>query len=97
MRQVHLTVQITLDTGTWSPTVLGHFLVQGLGFKAVHPLPVSRRAVVGGQYPLRDAARWQQIVENLAVLVAELDRSFVPAIEAAAGPSPEWYQPETCA
>jgi len=27
-------------------------------------------------------------------LVVELDRSFVPEIEAAAGSSPEWYQPE---
>jgi hypothetical protein len=30
----------------------------------------------------------------MAAIVAELDRTFVPAIEAAAGPSPEWYTPE---
>jgi hypothetical protein len=35
------------------------------------------------------------VVEKLAALVAELDRTFVPAIEAAAGPSHEWYQPES--
>jgi hypothetical protein len=28
-------------------------------------------------------------VDNLAVLVAELDRGFVPEIEAASGPAPE--------
>lgn len=47
------------------------------------------------QYQIGDAEHWQQIVDNLAALVAELGRSFVPAIEAAAGPSPEWYRPES--
>jgi hypothetical protein len=41
-----------------------------------------------------DADRWQKIVENLAAMVRELDRSLVPEIEAAVGSSPEWYQPE---
>ena len=69
--------------------------MQGLGFKALLPLPVSRRAAGGGQYPIGDEHRWQQIVDNLAALVTELDRSFVPAVEAASGPAPEWYSPET--
>ena len=47
------------------------------------------------QYPIGNAERWQKIVENLAALVAELDRTLVPEIERAAGPTPEWYQPET--
>ncbi len=46
-----------------------------------------------GQYPTGDAVQWQKIVENLAAMVRELDRSFVPEIEQAAGPSPAWYQP----
>jgi hypothetical protein len=91
----NLAVRISLDTGTWFPRMLGRFVVQGLGFKAIHPLPVARRAAVDGQYPIGDAARWQRIVENLAALVAELDRSLVPAIERAAGPSPAWYRPES--
>ena len=91
----NLSVEIHLDTGTWFPFVLGFFRVEGLGFKAVHPLPVARRATVNAQYPIGDAVRWQQIVENLAALVAELDRSLVPAIERAAGPSPDWYRPES--
>jgi hypothetical protein len=90
-----LSVEIHFDTGSWFPFVLGFFRVEGLGFKAVHPLPVARRATVNAQYPIGDAAQWQQIVENLAALVAELDRSLVPAIERAAGPSPEWYRPES--
>jgi hypothetical protein len=35
------------------------------------------------------------MVDNLAALVGELDRSFVPAVEAAAGSSPEWFKPES--
>jgi hypothetical protein len=30
----------------------------------------------------------------MAAIVAELDRTFVPAIEAATGPAPEWFTPE---
>jgi hypothetical protein len=57
-------------------------------------MPVTKDAM-GGQYPIGDAARWQRIVENLAALTRELDRDFVPAIEAAAGPSPVWYTPDS--
>jgi hypothetical protein len=32
---------------------------------------------------------------DLAALVTELDRTFVPDIERAAGPSPDWYRPES--
>jgi hypothetical protein len=66
-----------------------------LSFKTNLSLPVSKRAIGSRQYQIGDAWHWQQIVENLAALVAELDRTMVPAIEAAAGPSPEWYQPES--
>lgn len=90
----NLTVQITLDVGTWSHSVLGLFLVQGLGFKANFRLPVGRHPAAIGQYPIGNAERWRKIVDNLAALAAELDRSVVPAIESAAGPSPEWYRPE---
>ncbi|MGD1096083.1 MAG: hypothetical protein ABSB35_29325 [Bryobacteraceae bacterium] len=54
---------------------------------------MSPRDVPYGQYPMGDAAQWQRIVENLAAMVRELDRGFVPEIEKAAGPSPAWYQP----
>ena len=95
----NLTAELHLDVGTWSNLVMAIFRVQGLidgvGFKATMILPVSRRAVLGGQYPIGGPERWQQIVDNLATLVAELDRTFVPAIEAISGPSPDWYKPET--
>jgi hypothetical protein len=57
-------------------------------------LPASGRALDGMQYRIGDAAHWQKLIDNLAAIVAELDRTFVPAIEAAAGPAPAWYKPE---
>lgn len=89
-----MTVEISLDVGTWSSSLTAFFRVTGLGFSAVLPLPVSKRAGAG-QYPIGGAHRWKQIVDSLAALVGELDRTYVPAIEAAAGPSPEWYKPES--
>jgi hypothetical protein len=89
----NLTLELFLDVGTWSNSVTAIFHVLGVDFRATLMLPVAANAF--GQYPIGDAERWQNIVENLAALVAELERSFVPEIEAAAGPSPEWYQPES--
>jgi hypothetical protein len=89
----NLTVEVSLDVGTWSRSLTGSFQVHGLGFTATLPLRVSRRATPAS-YPIGDAAQWRQMVENLGALVAELDRSFVPAVEAASGPSPAWYHPE---
>jgi hypothetical protein len=51
--------------------------------------------VYGAHYPIRDSAQWQKITEDLGALVAELERTFVPDIEAATGASPEWYHPES--
>jgi hypothetical protein len=91
----NLTVEIDLDVGTWSRSLTASFSVVGLGFKALFPLPVSKRAIAGGQYKIGNAERWHQIVDNLAAVVAELDRGFVPAVEAASGPSPAWFTPES--
>jgi hypothetical protein len=90
----NLTVELELDVGTWSRSLTAMYRVIGLGFATVLPLPVSKRAMGSMQYKIGDAAHWQQMVDNLAALVSELDRSLVPAIEAAAGPSPQWFKPE---
>jgi len=90
----NLTVELSLDVGTWSHLVLGMFRVLGVGFKASLMLPVAPRAIPGAQYPIGDAEQWAKVVDNLAALVTELDRTFVPDVERAAGPSPGWYQPE---
>jgi hypothetical protein len=83
-----------LDTGTWFHAVMAMFLVYGLGWKATLLLPPAANAVAGAQYPIGDAEQWNKVVENLAALVTELERTFVPEIEAMTGPSPEWYKPE---
>ena len=94
----NLAVELTFDVGTWSNSIAAFMrvlgLVEGQGFKATLLLPVSRHAAYGGQFPIGGAERWQQIVDNLAALVAGLDQSFVMEIEAISGPSPEWFQPE---
>jgi hypothetical protein len=103
----NLTVKLSLDVGTWSNSLTAFMQVLGLidgeGFKATLSLPASRRAARGlvngvelpAQFPIGGAERWKQIVDNLAALVAALDRTFVPEIETASGPSPEWFRPET--
>jgi hypothetical protein len=77
-------VELYLDVGTWSHSVSAAFMVHGAGFRGSLAIPVA---------PHSAAAEWQKIVENLAAKARELDRSFVPAIGQAAGPSPAWYQP----
>ncbi|HEY2446397.1 MAG TPA: hypothetical protein VGI20_11740 [Rhizomicrobium sp.] len=103
----NLTVRLSLDVGTWSNSLMAFFKVEGLvdgkAFKATLNLPASRHAARGivhgqelcGQFPIGGPERWSKIVDNLAALVAMLDKSFVPEIETAAGPAPEWYRPET--
>lgn len=90
----NLTVEISLDVGTWSKSLSGGFSVTGVGFRARLRLPIAKRAIVVGQYRIGDAEHWQKLVDNMAAIVAELDRTFVPAIEAAAGAAPEWFTPE---
>jgi hypothetical protein len=89
------TLELHLDCGTWSHSLLAMFKVWGLGYKATLAIPPTPKAVVPSQYPIGDADQWQKITENLGALVAELERTFVPEVEAVAGPSPEWYEPES--
>jgi len=89
------TLAIHLDCGTWSHNLLAMFAVFGLGFRAGLTLPPTANAIPGGQYRIGDAEHWEKIVENLGALVAQLERTFVPEIEAVTGPSPEWYKPES--
>jgi len=91
----NLTLELDLDVGTWSHHLTAIFHVRGVGFKGTLYLPPTAKAIPMGQYPIGDAEQWRKITENLGVLVAKLERTFVPEVEAAAGPSPEWYQPES--
>jgi hypothetical protein len=49
-----LTAELYLDVGTWSNSVTAifrlHGMVNGLGFSATLPLPVTRQARIGAQY-----------------------------------------------
>jgi hypothetical protein len=85
-------VDLIADVGTWSHMITAIYLVHSPGFRASLQLPVSDRAA--GQYPIGDAERWRRIVANLAVIVDELDRTFLPELEKALGRAPEWFEPE---
>jgi len=91
----NLTLELSMDVGTWGHTILAMFKVWGLGFKAGLTIPAGRNTGIGSQYRVGDAEHWRKIVENLGALVAELERTLVPEIEGVAGPSPEWYKPES--
>src|SRR4029077_11745440 len=58
--EVNLTVELQLDVGTWSHSVIAMFRVWGLGFKGSLRIPVSANALVHAQYPIGDADRWQK-------------------------------------
>jgi hypothetical protein len=84
-------VDLEIDVGTWSRSLTAMFHVQGPTFNATLFLPVTTRGA--GQYPIGDTANWERIVANLGAIVDELDRTFVPEIDAAAGSAPEWFEP----
>ena len=88
----HNVVELDLDVGTWSRSLSAFFRVRGPGFKATLQLPV----VAGDrsrQYPIGDSDNWRRIVDNLAAVADELDRTFVKEIEAVVGPAPAWFDP----
>lgn len=91
----NLAVEITLDVGTWSNSLTAFYEINGVGFTARVSLPPCRRAIGAGQYQIGDADRWSKIVENLAALVTELDRTFLPAIESATDVTPAWFHPQS--
>jgi hypothetical protein len=91
----NLTVELSLDVGSWSRSVTASLAVHGVGLRALLPLPVTRATLGVAQYPIGGPEHWQQIVDNLAALVAELELGFVPDVAAVAGPSPAWFRPET--
>jgi hypothetical protein len=89
----NLTVELTIDVGTWSNLASARYAVLGPGFSAGVPIPVAASAVGATQYPIGDAAQWAKIVANLAILTQALDATLLPEIEALAGPAPEWFEP----
>ncbi|NNM32926.1 MAG: hypothetical protein HKO53_07650 [Gemmatimonadetes bacterium] len=88
-----LVVDVVVDVGSWSRMVTAFYRVQGPAVLASVPLPVTKGEGVALQYPIGDETSWGRITENLATIVAEMDRTLVPEVEAAAGPTPEWFDP----
>ena len=85
-------VEVEMDVGTWSRSLTLTFSVCGPGFNATLMPPVTARDDAR-QYPIGDTANWERIVANIGAIVDELERTFVPEIEAAVGAAPEWFEP----
>lgn len=83
------TVELHLDVGTWSHAFSGFLSVHLPGGRATLPLLVGPGVA---RAPIRGAEGWKRIVENLGVVVAELERTFVTDVVEAAGPAPEWFE-----
>lgn len=81
----NLTVELTIDVGTWSNLASARYAVLGPGFSAGLPLPITSSAMDAIQYPIGDAAQWAKIVANLATLTQTLDATFLADIEALTG------------
>jgi hypothetical protein len=102
----NLTIELGLDVGTWSDSLSAHLRVIGMQgetpYRVAISLPPSPGHEAGevrgvgmyGQIRIASPERWRMFTENLAALVAVLERDFVPEIEAAAGPTPAWFEPE---
>jgi hypothetical protein len=84
-------VEISLDVGTWSRHLAGHFQVYGQDFVVRLPMAASAelRAM---QCDIGNAERWEKLVENMAAFTAYLDREVVPEVEKMAGPAPAWFE-----
>lgn len=103
----NLTVELSIDVGTWSHSLTASYAILGISqqqeFRLQVGLPPSAQSKYLGerfgwdhyvQVQIGGPDRWRQLVENLASIVAALDASFARDAEAAAGPSPPWYQPD---
>lgn len=84
-------VEVSLDVGTWSRHLSGHFHVYMPDFQVRLPMPASAE-LSAMQCDIGDADRWEKLVENMAVFTAYLDREVVPEVERVAGPAPAWFE-----
>jgi hypothetical protein len=85
-------VILDVDVGTWSRMVTTQYAIRGVGAHVRLWVPIGARGIDAMQYPIGDGANWERIVANLAAVVDELDRTFLPEIEAVIGRSPEWFE-----
>ena len=84
-------VEVSLDVGTWSRHLTGHFHVYLPDFQIRLPMPASAE-LNAMQCDIGDAERWEKLVENMAAFTRHLDREVVPEVEKVAGPAPAWFE-----
>jgi hypothetical protein len=84
-------VEVDLDVGTWSRSVIAHFRVHTPEYRVTLGMPVAP-GLAGAQYPIGDEAQWRHIVANLATLASHLESQIAPEIDAAAPETPAWFE-----
>jgi hypothetical protein len=84
-------VEVSLDVGTWSRHLTGHFHVYMPEFQIRLPMPAAAE-LHAMQCDIGDAERWEKLVENMAAFTRHLDREVVPEVEKVAGPAPAWFE-----
>lgn len=83
-------LELEVEVGRWNRMVTATYAVLGPDLRAALAVPATA-AEGAHQYPVADAAQWARIVANYAAFVTHLERTFVPAVVAVAGPAPDWY------
>lgn len=84
-------MEVSLDVGTWSRHLTGHFQVYVQDFVVRLPMAASAQ-LRAMQCDIGNAERWEKLVENMAAFTAYLDRKVVPEVEKLAGPAPVWFE-----
>jgi hypothetical protein len=84
-------IELSFDVGSKWRHYSGHMMVAGLRGYCLAPLPAHPEQPYR-DYDIETNEVWQQVVDNVAVLVDHLERVFVPEVDGVLGRTPEWYE-----
>jgi hypothetical protein len=87
----HNRLSLCFDLGSTWRHYSGGLEIRGIGGGCYAPLP-AHPLQHGSSYDVGSNEAFQQVIENVAVLVDHLERTFVPEAEALLGSSPSWYE-----
>lgn len=86
----HNRLSLSFDLGSTWRHYSGGLEIRGIGGGCYTPLP-AHALQHGTSYDVGSNDAFRQVIENVAVLVDHLERTFVPEAEALLGSSPTWY------
>lgn len=83
-------LSLSFDLGATWRHFSGGLEIRGISGRCYAPLPAHPRQY-DESYDIGSDEAFRQVIENVAVLVDHLERTFVPEAEAVLGSSPIWY------